>query len=152
MTIPVRFWSGVREEDAGSFFITVRRGVSKGERSPTSVGGGPWSFVGSSGASGLESPAPMAPSPPANPARIFLRLFETSVMTQNLSTGAGIGVARLGDNQIVARLLASWFFRLQIDIEKRRLAHAGDVARLGYREIDTIDGAYLAPMRSCLVF
>ena len=92
--IPVRSWSGVREEDEGSFFITVRRGVSKGERSPTSVGGGPWSFVGSSGASGLESPAPMAPSPPANPARIFLRLFETSPMKRDLSTGAGMGVAR----------------------------------------------------------
>src|SRR3990172_12728612 len=92
--IPVRSWGGVREEDAGSFFITVRRGVSKGERSPTSVGGGPWSFVGSSGASGLEFPAPMAPSPPANPARNLLRFFETSPMTPNLSTGAGIGVVR----------------------------------------------------------
>ena len=88
--IPVRSWSGVREEDAGSFFITVRRGVSKGERSPTSVGGGPWSFVGSSGASGLESPAPMAPSPPANPARNLLRFFETSPIKRDLSTGRGI--------------------------------------------------------------
>jgi hypothetical protein len=34
----------------------------------------------------------MAPSPPANPARIFLRLFETSPMNWDLSTGVGFGV------------------------------------------------------------
>jgi len=200
--IPARSWSGVREEDAGSFFISVRRGVSKGERSPTSDGGGPWSFVGSSGASGLESAAPMAPSPPTNPARSFLRFFETSPMKRNLSTAAGFVVIRRGIERKVAKVqrrkgdpdcislsppvfpspllisslrlgvlcdfaflfltqdgrrgvLAARSFRLQIDVEERRLADAGDVARLRHGEIDAVDQKArraLVPVRSRFVF
>jgi hypothetical protein len=49
-------------------------------------------------------------------------------------------------------VLAPRLLRLQIDVEERRLAYAGDVARLGHGEIDAVDWGALAPSRSCLVF
>ena len=52
-------------------------------------------------------------------------------------------------------LLAPRFFRLEIDVEERRLADAGDVARLRHGEIDAVDQKArraLVPVRSRFVF